>query len=175
MIDPVVSVSLRCLLALLFAAAAWHKASDSSRFTSTLDAYRLLPSWLGRVTAKVLPVAEIAVAGSLLLPVYRWAALGAVALLVLYSVAITINLARGRREIDCGCFGPSARVPLSGTLIARNGLLIAAAAMVSLPVSARSLVWVDAFTLIVVVAVTILLWISFWRLSEAKGIQRGSR
>lgn len=175
MIDPVVSVSLRCLLAVLFAIAAWHKASDPRRFTSTLDAYRLLPSWLSGAAARVLPVAEVAVAVSLLLPVYRWAALGAVALLVLYSVAITINLARGRPEIDCGCFGPAARVPLSGALIARNALLIGAAAIVSLPVGARPLVWVDAFSVIVVVAVTTLLWISFWRLSEAARLQGGGR
>ena len=175
MIDPVVSVSLRCLLAVLFATAAWHKASDPRRFTSTLDAYQLLPSWLSGAAARVLPVAEVAVAVSLLWPVYRWAGLGAVALLVLYSVAITINLARGRLEIDCGCFGPAAGVPLSGALIARNALLIGAAAIVSLPVGARPLVWVDAFSVIVVVAVTTLLWSSFRRLSEAARLQGGGR
>jgi hypothetical protein len=117
----------------------------------------------------------VVVAISLLLPLYRWAALGAVALLVLYSVAIAINLVRGRREIDCGCFGPAARVPLSGGLVARNALLIGAAALVSLPVGARPLVWVDAFSVIVVVAVTTILWISFWRLSETARLQRGHR
>ena len=173
MIDPVVSVSLRCLLAVLFATAAWHKASDSRRFTATLDAYRLLPSWLGEAVARALPVAEVAVTVSLLLPLYRWAALGAVALLVLYSVAIAINLARGRREIDCGCFGPAAGVPLSGALVARNVLLIGAATLVSLPVGPRPLVWVDAFSIVVAVMVTTLLWISFWRLSETARLPRG--
>lgn len=173
MIDPVVSVSLRCLLALLFAAAAWHKVSDPPRFESTLEAYRLLPSRLAKVVTKVLPVAEIAVSLSLLLPVYHWAALGAVALLVLYSVAITVNLARGRREIDCGCFGPAARVPLSGVLIVRNTMLIAAAALVLLPVRARPLVWIDAFTLVAAVAAASFVWIAFWRLNGAAGIQRG--
>jgi hypothetical protein len=175
MIDPVVSVSLRCLLAVLFATAAWHKASDSRRFTATLDAYRLLPPWLGGAAARALPVAEVVVAISLLLPLYRWAALGAVAMLILYSVAIAINLARGRREIDCGCFGPAAGVPLSGGLVARNVLLIGASALVALPVSTRLLVWVDAFSIIVAVAVTALLWISFWRLSETARLQRGHR
>jgi len=175
MIDPVVSVSLRCLLAVLFATAAWHKASDLRRFAATLEAYRLLPPWLGGAAARALPVAEVAVAVSLLLPLYRWAALGAVAMLVLYSVAIAINLARGRREIDCGCFGPAAGVPLSGALVARNALLIGAAAIVSLPVGARPLVWVDAFSVIVAVAVTTVLWISFWRLSETARLQRGHR
>jgi hypothetical protein len=175
MIDPVVSVSLRCLLAVLFATAAWHKASDSRRFTATLEAYRLLPSSLGKMAARVLPVAEVGVVASLLLPLYRWAALGAVGLLALYSVAIAINLVRGRSEMDCGCFGPAAGVPLSGALVARNVLLIGAAAIVSLPVTARPLVWVDAFSVIVVVAVTTILWTSFWRLSETARLQRGHR
>ena len=175
MIDPVVSVSLRCLLAVLFATAAWHKASDLRRFAATLEAYRLLPPWLGGAAARALPVAEVAVAVSLLLPLYRWAALGAVAMLVLYSVAIAINLARGRSEIDCGCFGPAAGVPLSGALIVRNGALIAAAAAISLPLSVRPLVWMDAFTVVVLVAAAVLLWSSFWRLSGAPGIVGHSR
>ncbi len=166
MIDPVVSVSLRCVLALLFAVAAWHKVSDHPRFASTLEAYRLLPTWLVKGVAKGLPIVEIAIAISFLLPVYRLAAIGGAVLLVVYSVAIAINLARGRRDIDCGCFGPAARVPLSETLLARNAILIAAATAVSAPVGARPLVWVDAFTVVAVVTVTTLIGGSLRRLGE---------
>lgn len=178
MIDPVVSVSLRCLLALLFASAAWHKASNPSRFASTLEGYRLLPSWLATAVTRVLPVLEITVAVVLLLPLHRWyawAGLGAAALLVLYSVAILINLARGRRDIDCGCFGPTARVPLSGALIVRNSLLIVAATVVSLPLRVRSLLWMDAFTVVVVVAAATLLWSSFWLLRKSPRTMGGTR
>ncbi|MDH3199826.1 MAG: hypothetical protein OEM15_02930 [Myxococcales bacterium] len=166
MIDPVVSVSLRCVLALLFATAAWHKVSNRDRFASTLEAYRLLPTWLGKGVARGLPVLEIAIAVSLLLPLYRPAALGAAVLLVLYSVAIAINLARGRRDIDCGCFGRAARVPLSETLLLRNAVFIAAAAAVHLPVGARPLLWMDGFTAVAVLTVTTLLWGSLRRLGE---------
>jgi len=38
-------------------------------------------------------------------------------LLALYTLAVVVNLARGRREIDCGCFGPAARQPLSAALV----------------------------------------------------------
>jgi hypothetical protein len=166
MIDPVVSVSLRCVLALLFAAAAWHKVSDHARFASTLEAYQLLPTWLGKGVAKGLPMLEIAIAVSFLSPVYRLVAIGGAVLLVVYSVAIAINLARGRRYIDCGCFGRAARVPLSETLLVRNVVLIAAAAAASLPVGARPLVWMDTFTAVAVVTVTTLLWGSIRRLDE---------
>ncbi len=167
MIDPVVSVSLRCVLALLFATAGWHKLSNQTRFASTLEAYRLLPTWLAKRLARGLPVLEITIALSLLLPVHRLAALGAAALLLLYSVAFAINLARGRRDIDCGCYGSAAKIPLDVMLLARNALLVAAATAVSFPVGARPLVWIDAFTVVAVLAVTTLLWSSLRRLREA--------
>ena len=167
MTDPVVSVSLRCLLALVFASAAWHKVTDFRGFQSTLDAYRLLPSWLVTPVAVGLAVAELGIASALLLPAHHAAALAALGLIILYSAAMVINLARGRFEIDCGCFGPTARVPLSASLLVRNAFLVVAAAVVSLPLSSRRLVWMDAFTIAMVVFATATLWTAFWRLHGA--------
>ncbi|MEM9730479.1 MAG: MauE/DoxX family redox-associated membrane protein [Myxococcota bacterium] len=164
MIDPVVSVSFRCALAALFAAAAWHKTSDLPRFRATLLDYRLLPLSVGRAFAALVPGMEIAIATALLLPAYRWAAYAGLTLLVVYTVAMAVNLARGRREIDCGCLGPASRSPLRGGLLVRNTILMAGAVGVAMPLRERSLVWLDAFTVAVVVAVTALLWTSFWRL-----------
>ena len=48
-------------------------------------------------------------------------------LLGLFSVAIGINLARGRSHIDCGCFQSALRQQLSISLLVRNGFLIALA------------------------------------------------
>ena len=67
--------------------------------------------------------------GLLHAPTRQPTAIASMTLLAIYTGAIASNLARGRREIDCGCFASSARVPLSPWLIARNLILIAAAAL----------------------------------------------
>ena len=166
MIDPVVSVSVRCLLALLFATAAWHKLAHRNRFAETLRAFQLGRGWLAGPLAVALPFMELGVAGALLLPVHGAAASTACALLSVYTAAIAINLARGRRQIDCGCFGPAYRVPLSRALLFRNGLLLVAATLAVPPMSPRPLVWLDGFTIAAVVLTVAILWNAFWRLQQ---------
>jgi len=57
-----------------------------------------------------------------------------------------VNLARGRRHIDCGCAGPAARRPISGWLVARNATVAAAALGGLIPASPRPFSWVDGIT-----------------------------
>jgi uncharacterized membrane protein len=167
MIDPVIELSLRLALALLFAAAAWHKVSDRIRFGATLRAYQLLPSWSLAPFTWLLSTAEALIALGLLLPSTRQAAaFGAGALLLLYAGAIGMNLIRGRRDIDCGCFASSARVPLSNWLVARNAILIVAACLLVLPVRPRSLIWIDALTIATAVITLSLLWAAGQRLAN---------
>jgi len=174
MIDPVVSVSLRCLLALLFASAAWHKWADSRRFASIVEAYRIAPATFARLLGRVVPAVEAAIAFGLLLPLYRWGAIAAAGLLVAFNVAIAVNLARGRRDIDCGCFAERASVPLGITPIVRNTLLIGAAAVVCLPLEARTIVWVDAFSIVACVTAGTFVWASSWRLLHLRHVVRGA-
>lgn len=147
MIDPAAALTLRLLLAAVLARAAWHKARDLRAFAAAVADYRLLPgAWAAAAAAGFL-VAEIGLAGGLLLPpVARAASLGAGALLCLYAAAIGTNLLRGRRHIDCGCAGPARRQPLSGWLVARNGALVAAAMAAALPAAPRALGGLDLFT-----------------------------
>jgi hypothetical protein len=146
-LDPALHGALRLSLALLLLAACQHKLRDFAGFRAALAEYRLLPARWASAGAALLLLAELATGLALLLPgSARGAALAAALLLLLYSVAIGINLARGRREIDCGCAGPGARRPLSEALIARNALLIAVATACTLTPAARPLVWVDALT-----------------------------
>ena len=167
MIDPVVELSICFALALLFAAAAWHKVSDRVRFGATVGAYSLLPPWLVSPVARVLPLLEACIAVGLVYPPTRSAAaLAAVPLLTLYTIAIAANLARGRREIDCGCFASSARVPLSKWLLLRNGILIVASCVLLLPIRARALVWVDGATIVMTLTTLSLLWATGQRLAQ---------
>ena len=168
MIDPVVELAVGFALALLFAAAAWHKVSDRVHFGATVNAYGLLPSGLVGPVTRLLPVLEASIAIALVFPPTRSAAaMAAIPLLTLYTLAITANLVRGRREIDCGCFASSARVPLSGWLLVRNGLLIVASCVLVLPVRSRTLHWVDAFTIVSALITISLLWAAAQRLAQS--------
>ena len=159
MIDPVAAWLARLALAGVFAAAALHKWRDLGAFAESVVAHRLVPEASVGALARSLAASETAVALSLVVPASApRAAWVAAELLVLYSAAIAINLARGRREIDCGC---SARPqPLSGGLLARNAALVAAAVPAALPDSGRALVWVDALTAAAGLAALALLWLA---------------
>ncbi|MBW2724378.1 MAG: methylamine utilization protein MauE, partial [Deltaproteobacteria bacterium] len=71
----------------------------------------------------------------------------AVGVLCLYSLAIGINLARGRRDIDCGCAGPLARQTLHEMLVARNLVYAALALGAAAPMSLRAFGWLDGLTI----------------------------
>lgn len=161
-IDPAVEAALRAALALLFAAAAFHKLRDPGAFRAVVADYRVLPAPLGVAAAALLPPLELSASGALAASgAGAPRALGpllAVALLALYGAAIARNLARGRRHLDCGCLGPSLRQPLSGALLARNALLGAAALACLLPAAPRALVWLDAATVAAAAGALALFW-----------------
>src|SRR5262245_36242637 len=104
--DPVIDATVRADLALLFVVAAAHKLRDPARFRATVADYRLLPDPLVPLGAACLIVAEPVVVAALASSRW-WGLAGAAALLALYAAAIAINLARGRRHLDCGCAGPA--------------------------------------------------------------------
>lgn len=157
-IDPALALSARLGLALLFASAAAHKLRDPGAFRAALAGYRLAPEWTQGPAVVALIAAELGVA--FLLVASERGAVPAALLLALYSAAITSGLARGLREIDCGCFGPAARQPLSAGLIARNLALVALALVAALPAGARGLTWLDAVAIGAAVALGTLLYAS---------------
>jgi hypothetical protein len=168
--DPVVVLVVRAALALLFATAAWHKVRARGAFTAVVGAYRLVPDgWLAPATVAI-AAAEGGVATLLLLPGTRTAgALGAAALLALYSFAIGVNLVRGRRTIDCGCGALGARQPIGEWLLVRNALLATAAALTVQPAALRPLGWVDWLTIGGGVAVASAAWTAIHGLAAAAG------
>jgi len=164
--DPVASRAIALGLAVLFVAAALHKARGFGDFTAVLGEYRLLPPHAVAVAAAALLCAELVLATCLTVPLWqKQGALGAAFVLLVYSLAIGINLARGRREIDCGC-GAGAR-PLSSALLVRNGLLVAAALMAALPVEPRSATWLDHFTIGCAVGTAALAWVAVGHLADS--------
>jgi len=161
-VDPVVLASLRAGLALLFAAAAVHKLRDLAWFGAVLAEYRVLPASVLHFSVFAVPVLEAGVAVALALPGPRGPAAAAL-LMTSYGGAIAWNLSRGRRSLDCGCFGPGRGEPISWALVARNAVLAAGALVCVLPASPRALVWLDFATIAGATACLALVWLGAHR------------
>lgn len=158
MIDPLIVLIISASLALLFFMAARHKMSEPLRFAGTLAAYRLLPEPLVPTVAKILPYIEMALVFMILVPFTRpIAAVAAAALLSVYALAMAVNLARGRRDIDCGCGGQPQL--LSPWLVVRNLVLIIGSGLLLMPVTERPIVWADTFLLVVMIAVLAMMYV----------------
>lgn len=126
--EPVVTLCLRTFLALLFATAAWSKLTRLEEFYGVVRNFRLLPDGASRAVAWLLPVLELLVAiGLVLRPLAVPAAQLAAVLLLVFAVAIAVNVVRGRTAIDCGCFRQGLKQRISWWLVGRNaGLAILA-------------------------------------------------
>jgi thiol-disulfide isomerase/thioredoxin len=112
----------RLLLAGVFAVAGVAKLLDRDGTRSGVVAFGA-PRRLAGPLALALPLAELAVAFALL-PVGSavLGAVGALALLTVFSGAIAFNLARGRTP-DCHCFGRLHSEPAGAQTLVRNSAL----------------------------------------------------
>jgi hypothetical protein len=158
-LDPVLLLAVRASLALLFASSAFHKVVAPGQFRSAVQAYRLIPSRLVGITAMTIIAFEAVLAPALLLaPSSRPAAIGAVLLLLLYTIAIGVNLLRGRSDLDCGCYGSARRQTLHPLLLVRNATLLLGAVLATAPSAPRTLVWFDGVSLAAAIAAAVLIW-----------------
>jgi uncharacterized membrane protein len=145
--------------AAIFAASGALKFYDLEAFRGAVTNYRLIPEWLATPFAWVAPVVECAAAlGLLLTPIRASAALVLIAMLGVFTGAIAINLARGRTDIDCGCFGPALRQRLSWWLLLRNGALFALLAIALMPAATRPMAFLDFATVGMAAATVVVLY-----------------
>lgn len=109
----------RFILALVFVLAGLAKLSSSSEFLQAVSNYELLPErWVSPV-AKWLPWLELTAGLLLGVGILTTVAFALAAMLLSFSLAVSVNLARGRR-IDCGCFGSAAPRRISWGTVGRN-------------------------------------------------------
>jgi hypothetical protein len=129
---PDAVIAIRMLIALVFLSAAVGKMRSWPIFEGVVANYRLLPQALVRPVTYALPPAEAVIGAILPMGLFApWAEGAAALLLAAFAVAMGINLLRGRRQIDCGCFQGTLKQPLRWALVSRNvllALLLAAAA-----------------------------------------------
>ncbi len=122
----VILSTLILLFSYLFFTAGLGKFRHLSYSAEAIKAYQVTPeSWI-TVLAKVLAALEILIAMALLVPMARQIAIPGAALIILvYALAMGVNLLRGRKRLDCGCNGPNAKQSVSWWLFTRNLLFVA--------------------------------------------------
>jgi peroxiredoxin/uncharacterized membrane protein YphA (DoxX/SURF4 family) len=119
----------RLVLAGVFVLAGASKLADRKGSREAVADFGV-PAVLAAPLGLLLPVTELIVAGALIpASTAWWGALGALVLLLVFVVAITYNLARGRTP-ECRCFGQLHSAPAGWKTLARNGFLAAVAGFV---------------------------------------------
>ena len=165
----------RLLLCLVFLVSGSAKLFDLAGSRRALTDFGL-PGSLAGFFGLALPAAELAVAAALL-PVAsaRYGAVGALTLLALFLVGISVNLAHGRTP-DCHCFGQMHSEPIGWPTLARNAVLASIAGFVvwggQTNPGASAVAWVGKLTVIqqtelaLALAGLILLAIEAWLLFQ---------
>jgi putative oxidoreductase len=101
---PWLTVRVQIALGAIFIVAALPKIQDPPSFAHMIYNYRLLPAGLINISALLMPWVEIVAGLLLVLGIWVKPARNVVAaLLVVFMIAISINLFRGN-AVDCGCF-----------------------------------------------------------------------
>lgn len=111
---------------LVFLVAGIDKLRHRQLLPGVIANYRLLPDMMVAPAALALPIVELLVAVALLLGNRPAAPAVAIALLLVFAAAMGINIARGRRHIDCGCGHAGLRQDLGWPMVARNLMMAAA-------------------------------------------------
>jgi len=122
MVVQLLLLAVAPLVAMILFNSGWAKVVDPFRSMESITGYGLVPDVMVPVLARLLPLAEIAVAVALFAaPANAVARTGGAALLALFGIVVLLALASGKRDIDCGCGGEPR--PVSLGLAIRNGLM----------------------------------------------------
>jgi uncharacterized membrane protein YphA (DoxX/SURF4 family) len=101
------TVRVQFVLAAFFVVAGISKIVDPPGFAHEIHNYKMVPGALVNAMALILPWIEVVTGAALFLGIVRRTAAKILAVLLLvFIVALGVNLARGH-PVDCGCFGTS--------------------------------------------------------------------
>jgi hypothetical protein len=137
---------VRFTTALIFAAAALGKLRNPAAFSAAVASYGLLSAGLTRIVGWAVPLAECAIAASLISGFQaRFGLVAAGVVLVVFASAGAVALIGGRRP-ECGCLGGAGNLRVNWISVTVNLVLAAAAASAAtqsllgapLPLGARS-------------------------------------
>ena len=126
-----VRLFVRLLLGILLLSVGVGKLSHPRQFQRGIQNYQVVPSMLEKrlmlttVLSVGIPLAELLaglglISGLWLVP----AAVLAMGLFIVFCLAMSVNLVRGRRDLSCHCGGAIGNHLISWWLVGRNSLLI---------------------------------------------------
>ncbi len=120
-------LGLRLVLGITFVIAAVNKIGDPARFATIIYGYYLFPGWIINLAAIGVPFVELFSGMALVFGIAQRSAVIIInTLLVVFILAIAINLLRGHR-FDCGCFSLAETTTFSAAswlLVRDMGLLV---------------------------------------------------
>lgn len=161
--DFTIAIVFRAFLAGVFLFSFFSKIKNPGLFFLKMKKYNLLPKalvvWLGSFFL----VLELALGIGLLYGEYiPYFGILSLALLMVFSYAIGVNILRGNTEIDCGCFGYlSSGQKIGWNLVYRNAFLSIMSLVLVLPVKDRLLLPWDYLNIGFSLIVMSILYISF--------------
>jgi peroxiredoxin/uncharacterized membrane protein YphA (DoxX/SURF4 family) len=172
------ALAARLVLAAILVVSGLAKLADRSGSQQAVNDFGV-PKWLAGWVAAILPFLELAIAIALLpAKTAQWAGLAVALLMGLFTVAIAINLLRGRKP-DCHCFGQLTAEPIGWSTAGRN-LVLAALGMFVFwegfaPSQISAVQWLtalraaEAANLVVACAALTLSSITLWLLMQLLG------
>ncbi|MGC4934562.1 MauE/DoxX family redox-associated membrane protein [Gordonia sp. DT30] len=93
------------VVGMILLVAGVPKLTDTDRVIRAVRGYQILPDAEARLVGRTLPWVELVLGAALIVGVVpEIAGAAAAALFAVFTVGLVINLARGRRDLDCGCF-----------------------------------------------------------------------
>ncbi len=156
----VVLLVARLLLATVFVVAGIAKAADPDGSRRAMIGFGI-PEKLASLFGRSLPAIEILIAIALIPLDTEWVgAIAASLLLLMFSIAIAVNLARGRTP-DCHCFGQLHSEPVGWSTVARNVVLMMLAGYIA--VQGRAIAGLSALN-----------WLNDLKAGEIAGLALGA-
>jgi uncharacterized membrane protein YphA (DoxX/SURF4 family) len=123
---------IRLLLGVVLLSAGSSKLFRPARTRQDIQEYQLIPApfertlALSQILALCLPVEELVVSIGLISGYYfTLAIIMGLSLFLLFTIAIIINLRRGRRDLSCHCAGALGDHHISWELVIRNSFFFA--------------------------------------------------
>ena len=116
---------IRFVIFLIFFSSGIEKIKEIKKHEGAVADFKILPSKFVPLFSRIDPILEIIISVCIFFSFFlKFNIFSCLILLVIYTIAIVINLLRGRYEISCGCGGVVGTHSLSWWLVGRNTLIM---------------------------------------------------
>lgn len=113
------------IFAYIFLFSAISKIKDYENHIEVVKSYKILPDTFAKYLVNLFLLIELLASLMIILRLFmNYSVIALSILTVIYSVAIIINLARGRKDLSCGCGGVLGDHVISYKLVIRNLIIL---------------------------------------------------